>query len=390
MRYPPACYQMLDTIAQHLPHLRPAQQRGLALWVYGTVLAQSACQNAVATALLTLASWHTVRQYLREWLHDGPDKAAPCRTEVDIRPCFAPLLRWVMGWWQGQTLALAIDATTHGDRQTALVISVLYRGSALPVAWHLLPGNQRGPWLPAILDLLSLLTPAVPATWTVLVLADRGLWSPRLWRAIRAAGWHPLLRVQRTCIVQPDGQGRQPAWRLVPGPGCVWVGCALLFADPARQCRATVVVVWDDGQREPWVLVTDLSPEKVGVCWYGLRVWIELGFRALKGVGWQWQRTRRLDPERAARHWLVLAVAMLWVLASGTRVDDAAVQGLPPGRLRTPPPAVAHRRLVSVFRLGLSRLSQQLPQGWLWRRLWLTPEPWPSAPAHLLIIHAFT
>lgn len=390
MRYPPACYQMRTTIAQHFPHLRPAQQRGLALWVYGAVLAQSACHHAVVAALLPLATWHTLRQYLREWLRDGGDKAAPCHCQVAVTSCFAPLLRWVQTWWQGQTLALAIDATTQADRLTALVISVLYRGSAIPVAWHILPGQQPGPWLPAILALLGLLTPAVPATWTVLVLVDRGLWSPRLWQTIRAAGWRPLLRLQRTCIVQPLGQGRQPAWQLVPGPGYAWVGAALLFADPARQVRATVLVVWDVGQREPWVLVTDLPPTAVGVCWYGLRVWIELGFRALKGVGWQWQRTRRVAPARVARHWLVLAVAMLWVLACGTRVEDADTEGLPPGRLRTPPPASAHRRLVSVFRLGANRLGRQLVAGWLWRRLWLAPEPWPSAPAHLLIIHAFT
>src|SRR5690349_15023675 len=36
--------------------------------------------------------------------------------------------------------------------------------------------------------------PAVPPGWTVLVPADRGLWSPRLWRRIRRLGWHPLLR----------------------------------------------------------------------------------------------------------------------------------------------------------------------------------------------------
>ena len=32
------------------------------------------------------------------------------------------------------------------------------------------------------------------------------------------------------------------------------------------------------------------------LCWYMLRFWIELGFRALKSVGWQWQNTRRTDP----------------------------------------------------------------------------------------------
>ncbi len=78
-------------------------------------------------------------------------------------------------------MALAIDATTHRDRLSAVVISVLYRSSAIPVAWHILPGNRPGPWIAPTLDLLSLLGPVVPKNKTVLVLTDRGLWSPRLW-----------------------------------------------------------------------------------------------------------------------------------------------------------------------------------------------------------------
>jgi hypothetical protein len=50
MRLPQEYYQMTQTLAVHLPHLRRAHCRGLALWVYGTVLAQSACHNAVITA----------------------------------------------------------------------------------------------------------------------------------------------------------------------------------------------------------------------------------------------------------------------------------------------------------------------------------------------------
>ena len=80
MRLPQEYYQITQTIAVHLSDLRRAQCRGLALWVYGTLLAQSACQNAVLTALLTRGAWHTVRQRLREWLYNGADKAAPCRT----------------------------------------------------------------------------------------------------------------------------------------------------------------------------------------------------------------------------------------------------------------------------------------------------------------------
>ena len=27
------------------------------------------------------------------------NRARPCRTELDVSLCFAPLLRWVLSWW---------------------------------------------------------------------------------------------------------------------------------------------------------------------------------------------------------------------------------------------------------------------------------------------------
>jgi hypothetical protein len=391
VRYPSEWYQMDATIAERLPGLRPAQQRGLTWWVYGVILAQSICQNAVITALLTVGGWHGLRQYLREWLYDGEDKAAPCHTQVDVAACFPALLRWVLAWWEGRDLALAVDATAHGETVVALVVSVLYRGCAIPVAWLILPANQKGAWMAAILRLLRLLRPALSPELTVLVLADRGLWSPRLWKRIRDFGWHPLLRIHDNATFQPCGGKRQPVRSLVPGPGHAWVGQGIAFKHRPVRRAATLVVVWASDQKAPWILLTDLRPTQIGVCWYGLRVWIELGFRALKGVGWQWQHTRRSDPPRVARSWLILAVATLWVLATGTRVEEAHRYGVPPARLRTHPtvpPTRTVRRVVSVFRLGLIWLRHQLHHGYIWRTLWLAPEPWPRPPNGLcLIVH---
>ena len=391
MHVPAEVYPMEAALAERLPHLRPAERRGLALWVSGAILAQSACQSAVIAALLLHGRYHALRQRLRKWLYDGADRAAPCATQLAVERCFAPLLTWVLAWWQGRReLALAIDATAHGERVVALVVSVLYRGSALPVAWAILPGNTPGPWLGPILRLLRCLRPAVPPTWTVLVLADRGLWSPRLWKRIRDLGWHPLLRIQARTTFAPDGRARGAARALVR-PGEAWVGRGQLGSPKGRRLRVTLIAVWTAAQRDPWIVVTDLPPQSVGVSWYALRMWVELGFRALKGMGWQWQRTRRTAPARVARHWLVLAVATLWVLAHGTRLEAAERAGRPPARLRTPPQAAppaaapACPRRISVFRRGLQRLRHLLGRGRLWRRLWLAPEPWPDPPAGLTI-----
>ena len=78
---------------------------------------------------------------------------------------------------------------------------------------------------------------------------------------------------------------------------------------------------------EPRIILTGLPPDRVGVSWYALRFWTELGFKALKSLGWQWQKTRRTDPTRISRHWLALSVAALLALADGTRVETPVTGG---------------------------------------------------------------
>jgi hypothetical protein len=397
MRFPAECYQMLDTIdAYFAPCLRPAQRRGLVYWVYGTILAKSALQNAVITALMPVGegSFHSVRQYVREWLYDGQDRAAPCQTQVDIQSCFAPLLRWLLSLWQGEQLVLAIDVTNLGDRLHALCVSVLYRSCAIPVAWHLMPGGEKGAWLPHLCRLLHTVGEVVPARFQVLVLMDAGLRSPALWDTCEVHGWHPVQRHDHDLFFRPAGYREfHRAASLVRTPGQAWIGTGVAFKSRTSRRPATLVVVWGDEEAaEPWVLLTEMAPADVGLTWYGLRIWIELGFRALKGMGWQWQKSRRIDPERVARHWLVMAVASCWVLALGTRAEDAAATGHRPASLLTPPlshphPAstVAHPRLVSVFARGLAVAHACFRHNYLWRRLWLTPDPWPGDPPHLTV-----
>jgi hypothetical protein len=387
----PAVSHVRDLTEHDLPQLRPAQQRGLAAWVAGTLAAESGGEQAILTRLETLGrETHNLRARLREFLYDGADRAKPCATTLDVEGCFAPLLGWVLDWWTGDTLPLAIDATAQRDRQVVLVISVLYRGSAIPVAWVVMPHRGKGAWLPERERLRGLLGPAVPSTMTVLVMTDRGLWSPRLWRSIKANGWHPLMRIRPEATFAPAGERRQAARGLVPGPGWYWVGEGVADKDKPRRLAATLLVVWGHGQTAPWLLLSDLPPDEIAGNWSGLRVWIELGFRARKSMGWHGERTRRRHPLRVARHWLVLAIATLLDLAVGTRLEDADQRGRPPGKLRRPrsvAPPPARPRRVSLFRRGQDWLQTLVLRGtrW-WRALWLRPERLPALPDDLTVI----
>ena len=98
-----------------------------------------------------------------------PRRRGDQRQPLAVEAGLAPLLRWVMHWWQGPQRALALDATTLGDRFVVLAISVRYRGCALPVAVAGKPAQATGAWKAAWLRLLQHRQATVPATMTVIV-----------------------------------------------------------------------------------------------------------------------------------------------------------------------------------------------------------------------------
>jgi hypothetical protein len=121
----------------------------------------------------------------------------------------------------------------------------------------------------------------------------------------------------------------------------------MCFQDAAR-LRCTLLVMWDDAQEDPWLLVTDLAPTLVSPTWYGWRMWIEEGFKALKSGGFHWERTRMTDPARAERLWLVLALAAL---------RCAAVDSLPEPPPRHAPPPHFRQTAASPIKSAYPRLS---------------------------------
>jgi Transposase DDE domain len=314
------------TIQAHLPHLSKPQATVLALWSLGMVLARSCALTAVSAFL---APWlhrkePTVRQQLREFCYDATAKRGTARCTLAVEPCFVPLLAWVVAQWEGTQLALALDATTLGTRFTVLALSVVYRGCAIPVAWTVLPATAKHAWRREWLRMLRQVRQAVPPSWTVIVLADRGLYARWLFRRITRLGWHPFLRINTGGTFRSKGHVRGvPLKSLVPEPGTAWQGTGIAFKGRHRQLHCTLLACWEAGYKDPWLILTDLPPEASTACWYGLRAWIEQSFKITKRAGWQWQRTRMTQPERAARLWLAVAVATLWLLSVGGEADEA-------------------------------------------------------------------
>jgi hypothetical protein len=172
---------------------------------------------------------------------------------------------------------------------------------------------------------------------------------------------------------------------LVPEPGTTWQGTGIAFKGRNRQRHCPLLACWEAGDKDPWLILTALPPAASTACWYGLRAWSDQGFKITKRAGWQWQRTRMSQPDRAARRWLTVAVATLWLLRVGGEADatipastvlDVTTLVPPPTQTR----CATRLRLVSVFRRGWTLLlvalldQAPLPMGRF------VPEPWPAVP----------
>jgi len=379
-----------ETVSSKMPHLSKSQAAVLALYSFGMVLTQSCGLSRIVALLgyLLGKKENTLRQQLREFNYDSADKRGEKRCSLEVERSFGALLGWVLSWWTSdeKRLALTLDATSWRDVFVVLAISVVYRGCAIPVAWVVLPAGKKGAWRPHWERLLSLLSAQVPTDWMVIVLADRGLYAKWLYRRLQKQHWHPFLRIKEQGFFREKGGAGYQAfqgWTTADRP--FYAGRITAFKSQDAKLRCTLLACLAEGASEPWLILTDLPPDVAEIAWYGMRSWIEAGFKDVKRGGFGWHHTKMTDPQRASRLWLVMAVATLWSLSVGgyaeAELPPSSLPFLPPYfPYRVPPPTPSQPRTLSCFLRGGMIILAALLKGDALPFGDFVPLPWPTFP----------
>ena len=372
-------YTWANRVTTHFPELPPATAFVLALWSFGLVLAHACALTLVALHLapILLRSVNTVRQRLREFYKPANKKKGRNRTELDPATCCGPLVRWITSGWTDKRVALALDATSLGDVFTVLSVAIVYRGCAIQVAWTVLRANTPGAWNPQWITLLKRVKAALGDGWLVVVLTDRGLESPDLFKVIVDLNMHPLMRIKAGAKFRPTGWMKfYSVTEFVRHDGDRFGMTGTMYTGTQLSC--TLLACRVAGCEDPWLILTDLPPSAADACWYAMRSWIEQGFKVIKSGGWNWQKTRMTDPDRAARMWVVVAVATLWLVEVGGLAEfEPRPETIPQFR------AVTGKRLHRLFRVGLGLilaglLAGNVLGGGFIPEEWPKPQPYPD------------
>jgi len=207
-------------------------------------------------------------------------------------------------------LVFSIDGSVVGKGCMCLMFSVIYKGRAIPVVWHVYRGKKGHLSESAHRKLLAALAGLMPDDCRVVITGD-GEFDGCDWQEdILSHGWNYVVKTGKgTYITEASGD----TFKL--GEVCLLPGEDLFFEAVAftRKKWRTNVLVWHGkGHKNPLYLVTnlDFSPEIKQL--YKKRFKIEPFFRDLKSKGFHINRSGLRDPKRLEK--LLIAACLAYVL----------------------------------------------------------------------------
>jgi hypothetical protein len=311
--------------------------RFLPLAIFGALLCANCHLDRIAAAFGGNAK--SSLQRLRRWIGRDSFRVAP------LLPRFAAALIAA----QTGPVRLLVDRT-EWKHANLLYAAVSFRGRAVPVAVMILSG-PKATNADELAALLCRAAEAIGPGREVIVMGDREFGNVLAIGAIAHRGWHFCLRFKQDTWFR-DAAGE--SWRAkdrwpAPGGAVQWpeVQVTLRRHGPLNAC-----VIWHRGEKEPWVLVSDLPCPQLGRL-YASRMRIEEMFSDLKGRGFRLEASRLRCPRRLERLAALISIAYLWLVAT-------ACAGVRRGLRRQVDPST--RRGLSYPQIALRLLQSSPPE----------------------------
>jgi hypothetical protein len=254
---------------------------------------------------------------------------------------------------RGKPWVLAIDRTNWAFGRTSiniLMISVEWRGSAIPLIWSLLPsaGNSG---TAARTELLERLRGAFPDLKIAMLTGDREFIGDD-WMAWLARRKIPfVLRLRENQHVRREGYATWTiaaiARNLKPGGRMILKGPCRLGRGGQGEAPGVRLAILRLASGELLALACSSAPRH-GLARYRARWRIETMFGNLKTKGFNLEDTHLRDPAKLATLVAIAAIAM----ALSVKTGQAAAR-------RAPIPVKTHgRKAVSIFANGLNALRK--------------------------------
>lgn len=301
-------------VRNSLERLYPTQPKGrfarhlntLAAMISGIVGSKSTQLPKIAAKVPDKAKITSVEKRIKRWvMNENIEK------EIYFLP-YARMLLFSLGL---QEMVLAMDGSVVGRGCVTLMVNVIYKKRALPLAYIVVKGKKGHFPEEAHVALIKEVHGMIPqATQRVIFLGDGEFDGVDLQKTLNQWGWLYACRTGVNIKMFLNGEefdlGILSA--LLP-PGCHRVQRGVLFTHK-KYGPVSVVAWWAEGNEEPIYLVTNMKTAKNACYYYSKRFRIETFFSDQKSRGFNIDKSHLSDPTRLSRLMIAACLAYIWII----------------------------------------------------------------------------
>lgn len=274
-------------------------------------------------------------------------------TAVRVRDWYEPVARQLLDA-QARSLGeirLIVDGTQIGFSHQLLIVCIAIRRRALPIAWTWVPYKRGHSSANRQLALLKRVYKLIPADTPVLLVGDSEFGHVPVLKQLDKWHWRYVLRQKSSYLVRlSSSKGWVDLGFLAKGPGrSQWLPQALLTEQ--YQYQVNLLIYWHKGEKEPWLLATNLTDQRPTLAAYRRRMWIEEMFGDFKAHGFDLAATHLQHFQRLSRLTLAVALLYVWHISVGTYTVKRGWRHLVDRK---------DRRDLSLFRIGQSIIKRHL------------------------------
>lgn len=247
-------------------------------------------------------------------------------------------------------IRLIVDGTKVGFEHQLLMVAIAYRRRAIPIAWTWVRKSRGHSSAVKQLALLAYVRRLIPAQTPVLLVGGSEFGSVAVIRQLESCKWHYVLRQKANHWVKVGESDWQYFGDWVEKPGqSNWLGRGLLTSKHAHPTN--LLAHWKRGEKEPWLLATDLPSRQKTLGAYRRRMWIEEMFGDLKGNGFDLESTHLRHFLCLSRLTLAVALLYVWLISTGSKAIKNGQRHCVDR---------AERRDLSIFQIGLRLVKRRL------------------------------
>ena len=341
--------ELYHTCRKMMKDLRPEERvtmiRNFSWLLFGLYKSRSVHLSKVAEKIPGRAYLPSVTRRMRRLLNNPV---------IQVRAWYEPLAKSIIQRLAHREIRLIVDGSKVGFGHQLLLVAITYRRRAIPLAWTWVRTSRGHSTVHKQKALLTYVHGLIPAKNSVLLIGDAEFGEVDIQKLLRKWHWKYVLRQKGRYLLRQNGSRDDHRLdSLVKKPGqSQWLQACLLTAKYAYPVN--FLAYWKPGEKDPWLLATNLSSPQATRKAYARRMWIEETFGDLKGNGFDLESTHLRHFQCLSRLTLAVVLLYVWLLAFGSQVIKSGKRYLVDRR---------DRRDHSIFRIGRNMAERLIKNG---------------------------